>query len=90
MGFHDENDLPDTAIKAMWDEGEPVELADGPEGTVVEVTPSPPWYQPTPKTTATGWISRTVVYLSSFGAATARYPVDLHRAGTGVTATPSA
>jgi hypothetical protein len=89
MGYADENDLPDTAIKAMWDEGEPVELAAGPEGTVVEITPSL-WYKPAPKTTPTGWVSRTVVYLSSFGAATARYPMDLHGAGTNPTAAPSA
>ncbi len=29
MEHPDENDLPDSAIKAMWDEGEPVELAAG-------------------------------------------------------------
>jgi hypothetical protein len=90
MGYPDENDLPDTAIKAMWDEGEPVELAAGPQGIVVEVTPSPPWYQPTPRTSPTGWITRTVVYLSSFGAGTARYPMDFHGARTNLPAAPSA
>lgn len=89
MEYPDENDLPDSAIRAMWDEGEPVELAAGPERPVVEITPSP-WSQPTPGTTVAGRIERRVVYLSSFGAATTRYPVKLTDAGTNLTAVPSA
>jgi hypothetical protein len=89
MGYADENDLPDATIKAMWDEGEPIELATGPETTVVQVTPSL-WYQPAPQTAPTGWITRRIVYLSSFGAATVRLPIDLHSAGTNLTAASSA
>jgi len=37
MRHPDENDLPDAAIKAMSDEGAPVELADRAPPPVVEV-----------------------------------------------------
>jgi hypothetical protein len=89
MEYPDENDLPDSAIKAMWDEGEPVELATGPEQPIVEVAPSR-WSQPPPGTTVAGRIKRMVVYFSSFGAATTRYPVNLADAGNNLTAAPSA
>jgi hypothetical protein len=89
MDYPDENDLPDTAVKAMWDEGEPVELAAGPERPIVEVASSP-WNRPAPDTTPTGWIMRSVVYLSSFGAATARFPVNLSEAGNNLTSAASA
>jgi hypothetical protein len=89
MDYPDENDLPDTAVKAMWDEGEPVELAAGPERPTVEVASSP-WNRPAPNTTLRGWVLQSVVYLSFFGAATARYPVDLTEAGNNLTAASSA
>jgi hypothetical protein len=89
MEYPDENDLPDSAIRAMWDAGEPVELAAGPERAVVEVTPSP-WSRPAPGTIVAGRIERMVVYLSSFGAGTMRYPVNLADAGNNFTAAPSA
>jgi hypothetical protein len=89
MEYLDENDLPDSAIKAMWDEGEPVDLAAGPERPVVEIAPSP-WSRPTPGTTVAGRIGRRVIYLSSFGADTTRYPVNLTDAGNNLTAVPSA
>jgi hypothetical protein len=87
MAYTDENDLPDAAIKAMWDEGEPIELAAGPERIVVQVTPSR-WYKPAPQTTPTGWITKSVVYFSSFGVASVRHPMDLHGAETSPTARP--
>lgn len=80
MGYPDENDLPDAAIKAMWDEGEPVELADRPPRPVVEMSQSP-WGQPTAQTASQGWVTRRVAYLSYFGAATAHYPARLADAG---------
>ncbi len=42
MRHQDENDLPDAAIKAMWEEGEPVELADRPPRPVAELIPPHP------------------------------------------------
>jgi hypothetical protein len=89
MEYPDENDLPDSAIKAMWDEGEPVELATGPEQPIVEITPSR-WSWPAPGTTVAGRINQMVVYFSSFGAATTRYPLNLADAGNNLTAAPSA
>lgn len=85
MDYPDENDLPDSAVKAMWDEGESVELAAGPERPVVQVAPSP-WSWPIPDTRLTGWIVRSVVYLSYFGASTARYRGTFTDSGNNVTA----
>jgi hypothetical protein len=76
MEYPDENDLPDHAIRAMWEAGEPVELATGPQQPVVEVAPSR-WSWPAPGTTVTGRIIRRVLNLKSFGAATTHYPVGL-------------
>jgi hypothetical protein len=89
MEHPDENDLPDSAIKAMWDEGEPVELAAGPERVVVEVTPSR-WGRLAPGTTVAGRIERWLLDLKSFGAATTRYPVNLTDAGNNLTTVRSA
>jgi hypothetical protein len=89
MEHPDENDLPDSAIKAMWDEGEPVEFAAGPQRAIVHITPSP-WSRPAPGTTVAERIERRVIYLSSFGAATTRYPVNLADAGNNFTAATSA
>lgn len=71
MGHPEENDLPDTAIKAMWEEGEPVELSDRPPRPVVEITPSP-WTQMGSSTATRGYVTRSVLYLSYFGTATGR------------------
>lgn len=80
MGYPDENDLSDIAIKAMWDEGEPVELAGRSPRPMVEIAPSP-WTQLGPYTAARGQVTRRVVYLSYFGAATGRYAVRPADAG---------
>lgn len=79
MGYPDENDLPDAAIKAMWDEGKPVELADRLPRPAVEVVPSP-WTQLGPNTAARGQVTRRIVYLSYFGAATGGFQVRLANA----------
>jgi hypothetical protein len=89
MEYPDENDLPDSAIRAMWDEAEPVGIAAGPQRAVVEVAPSQ-WSQPPPGTTIAGVVKRRVVYFSFFGAATTRYPLNLADAGNNLTAVPSA
>jgi hypothetical protein len=89
MEYPDENDLPDRAISAMWDEGEPVELAAGPERTVVEIAPSR-WSWPAPGTTVAGRIMRWVFDLKSFGAATTHHPVSLADASDNPTAARSA
>jgi hypothetical protein len=89
MDYPDENDLPDSAIKAMWDEGEPVELATEPHRPVVNAAPSP-WFHPAPTTTLVGRMKRMIVYFSSFGAATAPYTTDLPDASGNPTAAPSA
>lgn len=89
MEHPDENDLPDSAIKAMWDEGEPVELAAGPVGTIIHVAPSP-WSKPPPNTALTGEIQRSVTYFSFFGAGTPRYPVKLTDASDNLTSVKSA
>ncbi len=89
MGCPAENDLPDAAIKAMWDEGEPVELADRSPRPAVEIAPSP-WTQLGPYTAAQGQVTRRVVYLSYFGAATGRYSVRLSEADKIQTASESA
>jgi len=87
--YRDENELPDAAIVAMWEEAEPVELAAGPLAVAIRFTPSP-WLQPAPRTTVTGRIDRWLVNLSSFGAASTRYPATLADAGDHLTTARSA
>jgi hypothetical protein len=79
MSGRDENDLSDAEIAAMWDEGEPVELA------TVRYTVNPsPWTPLLPRTAARLGTYRTaVVNFASFAAGAVRYPVRMEDRAAG-------
>lgn len=76
MPQRDENDLTDAEVRAMWEEGEPVELVT----SVFHVDPSP-WVEEPADTAPRGFIDRAVTYYSFFGAGSVRYPLRLADAG---------
>lgn len=76
MRHRDENDLTDAEVRAMWDEGEPVQLV-----TSVFNVDSSPWVVEPANTAPRGSFDWAVTYYSFFGAGSVRYPLRLTDAG---------